>query len=144
MPPTNVHRAYRSASVTTASPAEILIRLYDRLLLDMQRAAGHIEAREYEAANRVSQNAQDIVLALHDALDVEVWPAGARLAEIYAFLRVELVTANVTKDAGQLTRCLPIVAQLRETWSEARLAASSANASPAHASGPAGSNSYRS
>lgn len=116
---TSLRQRYVADSVTTASPAALLVMLYDRLCLDVERATTALRARDRETASRCLLHAQDILNELRATLNVASWPAGRQLASLYSFLITELVRANVRQDTDRAATCLAIVCQLRDTWREA-------------------------
>jgi flagellar protein FliS len=110
---------YLGDQITTASPQRLLVMLYDRLTLDLERAHTALTAGDREAANVQLQHAQEIVLELHSSLRVEMWDGGPRLAAIYTWLHAELVKANMRGNARIVADCQRIVEPLREAWREA-------------------------
>lgn len=115
----NPRAAYMDASVATASPARLLVMLCERLVLDVTRGRNAQAAGEYGEAHRQLVHAQDIVLELRAALQVDEWPGGPALASIYDFLHSELVRANVSHDLARTEGCLRLVTDLSATWREA-------------------------
>ena len=115
--------AYLEASVATASPARLLVMLCDRLVVDLTRGLEAQRANNVETAHRELLHAQEIVLELRCSLRTENWEGGPGLASLYDFLHLELVRANVTKDAGITEGCLGLVTDLAATWREAALQA---------------------
>jgi flagellar protein FliS len=124
--PLNARAAYRDTALTTAPPGRLLTMLYDRLARDLHAAATAIADRDLLKANEVLQHAQAIVAVLHEALDVEIWPAGKGLAQIYDFLAVHLMTANLKKSVTIVNECLTLVEPLGDAWREAYAGAPSA------------------
>lgn len=117
----NPRDAYLAASVQTASPAQLLVMLYERLTLDVERAADALRNGRQADAHGPLLHAQDIVLELNASLDVKVWSGAPGLAAIYDFLHGELVRANLRKDLAITESCLKIVSELRDTWRAAAL-----------------------
>jgi flagellar protein FliS len=115
----NPRDTYLAASVSTASPAQLLVMLYDRLSLDLQRGVAALDAGDHTASHQALLHAQDIVLELRSSLQVELWSGGPGLASLYDYLLTELVNANVTKDRAMAQACLQIVDELRDVWREA-------------------------
>jgi flagellar secretion chaperone FliS len=115
--------AYLGSMTSTASPARLLVLLYDRLVLDLQRAVEHGDAGEHLEAGRQLMHAQDIVMELQSSLRVDAWDGAAQLSSIYAFLHSEMVRANVQRDPNGSRACLALVQPLAEAWREAALAA---------------------
>src|SRR5262245_8993089 len=105
----NPRAAYMGASVSTASPARLLVLLCERLVLDVTRAHNAQGAGDHAEAHRQLVHAQEIVLELRMSLDVNAWDGGPALASIYDFLHSELVRANVTKDPARTEGCLKLV-----------------------------------
>ncbi|WP_448611663.1 flagellar export chaperone FliS [Geodermatophilus sp. URMC 60] len=119
---------YMGDAVTTASPQRLLVMLYDRLALDLERAQAAFTAGDRAEANLQLQHAQDIVLELRSSLQVDAWESGPRLAALYSWLLGELVQANVKADRNRVASCLQVVEPLRDAW---RQAAASLTAAPA-------------
>ena len=110
---------YVGDSVATASPQQLLVMLYDRLALDLERASQALAAGNRHAAGEQLRHAQDIVFELRSSLKVEAWEGGPRLASLYAWLLTELTTANVKGDRNRVESCLKVVEPLRDAWRQA-------------------------
>jgi flagellar protein FliS len=110
---------YLGDSVATASPQQVLVMLYDRLALDLERAQKHAAAGQREEASEQLQHAQAIVLELLSSLRVDVWDGGPRLAALYNWLIGELVQANVKLDTNRISSCRQVVEPLRDAWRQA-------------------------
>jgi flagellar protein FliS len=110
---------YMGDTVTTASPQRLLVMLYDRLALDLERAQTALAAGERTEADEQLQHAQEIVLELLSSLNVEVWEGGPRLAALYNWLITEMITANVKGDANRVASCRQVVEPLRDAWRQA-------------------------
>jgi flagellar protein FliS len=117
---------YMGDAVTTASPQRLLVMLYDRLALDLERAQTALAAGDREEAGAQLQHAQEIVLELLASLQVDAWEGGPRLAALYNWLVTELVTANVKGDANRVSSCRQVVEPLRDAWRQAAAAFTSA------------------
>jgi flagellar secretion chaperone FliS len=110
---------YLGDAVSTASPQRILVMLYDRLALDLERAQKAVAAGDRETANEQLQHAQEIVLELLTSLQVDAWEGGPRLAALYNWLIGELVQANVKLDTNRISSCRQVVEPLRDAWRQA-------------------------
>ena len=110
---------YLSDSIATASPPQLLVMLYDRLALDLERGHAAMAAGDRETASQQLQHAQDIILELQASLKVEIWDGGPRLAALYAWLLSELIRANMKGDLRRVNDCRKIVEPLRDAWREA-------------------------
>jgi flagellar protein FliS len=114
---------YLRDSINTASPAKLLIMLYDRLILDLAKGEEALRSGERELANERITHAQEIVLELRTSLDVEAWAGAPGLASLYGWLLTELIGANIARDGDRVAACRALVEPLRDAWSEAASAA---------------------
>lgn len=118
---TDARSAYMNASVSTAGPAQLLVMLCERLVLDVQRGLDALRTGSLDDANRHLVHAQDIVVELRSTLRVDSWEGAPRLASIYDYVHLNLVKANVAKDAAIAEQTLVLVSDLCHTWREAAL-----------------------
>ncbi|GAB3216267.1 hypothetical protein GCM10027586_07720 [Kineococcus gypseus] len=113
---------YLSDSLATASPAALLVMLYDRLVLDLQRAEDAQRVGDRETAHTNLIHAQDIVRELQVGLDVTKWDGGPGLMALYTWMVQELVAANLTGDAERTAAVRVDTAEpLAEAWRQAAL-----------------------
>lgn len=110
---------YMGDTVATASPQQLLVMLYDRLALDLERSETALAAGDRDEARVQLQHAQEIVFELRSSLKVDVWEGGPRLDALYAWLIGELVQANVKGDRNRVSSCRSVVEPLRDAWRQA-------------------------
>jgi flagellar protein FliS len=120
---TRARAAYAGNSVTTASPARLLVMLLERLVLDVERAQHAQDAGDHEAAHHQLVHAQAIVQELSTSLDTDGMPAGQELMALYDYLHRRLVEANVRRDPTATEEALHLSRGLCETWTQAALLA---------------------
>lgn len=136
---------YHQDGMSVTPGPQLVVKLYERLLLDLRRAAQAITDGSIEAAHQQLVHAQDIVFELNMALDVEAWDGGPALRSIYEHLSEKLIEANVQKSETLVAECTEVVAPLVEAWQEALIITqtdrrSAATGTPAgRAAGPRGS-----
>jgi flagellar protein FliS len=119
--------AYNQDAILSASPSRLLTMLFDRLLVDLQRAEAAQVEQDWNRASPYLTHAQAIVAELAGTLDVERWDGGQNLLAIYLFSSTKLVSANVERSVERTREVIAIMEPLRQTWHEAAelLAASS-------------------
>ena len=110
---------YATDAASTASPQRLLVMLYDRLALDLERGELAIHRGDPSGAHDALVHAQDIVLELRVTLDIEIWPAGKQLAMVYDYLLELLVDAHMRKDSGPVATCRDLVAPIHDAWHQA-------------------------
>lgn len=111
---------YGTVQMTTSSPGQILVLLYDGLFRFLGEARTAITAHDRaRAGERISRSH-----AILDLLDSTLDPAHSpelcdNLHGLYLFCMSRLVTANVNQDVAPLDEVLRILGPLREAWKEA-------------------------
>ncbi|MDQ4138670.1 MAG: flagellar export chaperone FliS [Actinomycetota bacterium] len=111
--------AYNRDAVLSASPARLLTMLYDRLLLDLQRAEAAQAAQKWDVASQNLMHAQAIVGELAASLKPELWEGGDGLLALYQYVTRSLVNANVHRAAERTRECIALLEPLRAAWHEA-------------------------
>lgn len=106
-------------AVLSASPVRLLIMLYDRLVLDLDRAEQAQRAGDRAAAAEQLTHAQDIIGELMSSLDHDAWDGAAGLHALYTFALNQLIEANISGDAEPIAAARGVVQPLRDTWNEA-------------------------
>ena len=107
-------RRYAGAGAEAPSSERLVVLLYERLLKDLDDAGAALA--DGRSPHEPLTHAQEIVDALDTALDVDSWPGAANLSALYAHLLVELVAANLERDARRVAACREVVAPLAEAW----------------------------
>jgi len=118
--PSALQSRYLAEAIETATPAERLLMLFDRLEVDLARASTGFAAKDNFAINEHLVHAQEIVAALRVTLDVTAWPEGAQLAGLYNFWQSELLAANLEKAPARLSQVTEMVTQVAGAWRVAR------------------------
>jgi len=117
---------YLADSINTASPAKLLVMLYDRLVLDITQGEEAIrEGNRGVAAERL-MHAQEIISELLATLDLTAWEGAENVAALYRWMLQELVQANIKQDAGKAASTRDLASELRDAWREAAMAVGSA------------------
>ena len=70
---------YTNEAVLSATPAQLVTMLYDRLLLDLHRAEAAQTGSDWEAAREQLLHAQAIVGELSSTLRIDAWDGGEGL-----------------------------------------------------------------
>lgn len=115
----DVRTRYLADAVATAGPAKLLTMLYDRLLLDLDRAEAALRSGARAEGTQQLAHAQEIVAEFIANLNVGEWDGGDRLLSVYTYLLSELIGASMAGDADRTAACRALVAPLAEAWGEA-------------------------
>jgi flagellar protein FliS len=113
----NGHDRYLETAVETASPARLIVMLYDGAIRFINEAAYAMQQRDYETQNAKLQRAQKIFAELISSLDFD---KGGEIAEnlfrLYTYMYNQLVEANINDDAARLEHVVGLLCELREAW----------------------------
>lgn len=110
---------YNRDAVLSATPVRLLTMLYDRLLLDLNRAEAAQLAADWELASENLLHAQAIVSELTASLNVEAWDGGDGLFALYNYASNALISANTHRDLASTRETIALLEPLRQTWHEA-------------------------
>lgn len=126
--------AYREMEILSASPEQLVVILFDQLLINLRRARMAIDAGKVEMRLPPLQKSREIVSELLATLDHEKGGAiAANLSGLYAFMLGELVEQGMKPEVTRLDRVTAMVGELRDAF--ARIAAQRTGA-PAAAAQP--------
>jgi flagellar protein FliS len=118
----NANLRYLEASINSASPEELIIKVYDALLLFARQAIEVMESRpaDIQARHDLLRRAQRACALLMGSLRLDLdSEIPGNLFRIYEFWHHQLVAANMQGDAQKVREVLPLIAGMRETWVEA-------------------------
>ena len=107
---------YLRDRVMTATPAQRVVMLFDRLALDLQRAVDCED--DVEAGGHIG-HATTVVAELLGSLDLTAGGPAENLAALYTFLLKELTAARCDGERDRLVPAQAIVAGLRDSFAEA-------------------------
>ena len=114
----NPYQAYQSNAVTTASPGEVTLMLYNGCLRFMKAARTAIEKKDIEKKNENLIKAQNIISELRVTLNMEL-EVSNNLMAMYEYIMRRLIEANVKNDTAILDEAAELVTDLRDTWKQA-------------------------
>ncbi|WP_166784091.1 flagellar export chaperone FliS [Cryobacterium suzukii] len=129
---------YNRDAVLSATPVRLLTMLYDRLLLDLNRAEAAQQRQDWQMASDNLLHAQAIVSELSTSLIVEAWDGGEGLFSLYTYVSTAMVSANTSRDPARTRECIVLLEPLRQTWHEAAELLPAAPLTAAHRSGELG------
>ncbi|CAG7656157.1 flagellar export chaperone FliS [Paenibacillus allorhizosphaerae] len=118
---------YLENSVQTATPAQLLIMLYDGAIRFCKQAIAAIKQNNYEEAHINLTKTQDIISEFVITLDRNSSIAES-LLRLYEYFNFRLIEANIQKKAESAEEVLGYLIELKETWMQAVKAGQSGNA----------------
>jgi flagellar secretion chaperone FliS len=121
---------YRSAQVTTSSPAAQVVLLYEGAIRFAAQSVQRLQAKDLEGAHAASLRAQAIISALRESLDMSQGEIAIQLDAIYDFMLRRLVAANVGKQPGPVLEVIGLLRDLLESWRQVAQPAPAASTLP--------------
>ncbi len=108
---------YRRAQVDTATPAQLLVMLYDGAIRFLSIAREKMADGEIEARHSNLLKAQGIIAELLSSLDMaKGGEVATNLQRVYAYMLQQLVDANLYDKPAPIEEVLAMLRDLRESW----------------------------
>lgn len=114
----NPYQKYMQQNVTTMTPGQLVVALYDKAIVELNKAVYYIEEEpSIPKAHNSIMRVSDIVDALDSHLK-EKYEISQTLASMYQYFRETLIKANVKKDAELLKGLIPFFQEIRNAFAE--------------------------
>lgn len=113
----NPMAAYGTNRVTTATPAELTLMLYEGAIKFCNIAKMAMEKNDIEKANLNIQKARNIIVELQSTLNFD-YPVAKDFDIIYSFIFDRMTAANVSKDPADVEEVLVQLRELRDIWKQ--------------------------
>ena len=113
--PANPYQKYMEQSISTMSPVQLVVALFDKSEQELKKAIYYIENKQIENANKSLTKVQDIVATLSSSLKMK-YEISENLASIYDYLSEQLVKANIHKDIEIIKELIPFFSELKESF----------------------------
>ena len=111
---------YRKTQVLTASPAELMMLLYNGAVCFCDQARACCDAGRYEEAYRLLVKTENIVMELSAGLRRDVFPELVdNLGRLFEFVFYKLFEANVSHNAQCIDEAANVLVILRDAWAQA-------------------------
>jgi len=114
----NPYMEYQSNQVNTADQKQLVIMLYDGAVKFLNESIGFLnDYKTYDQANAKIVRVQEIISELMISLDME---KGGEIAQnlfnLYAFMKQQLLDANIKKEAAPIKQVIKMLNELSEAW----------------------------
>lgn len=109
--------AYANNKITTASPADLVLMLYEGAIKFCNIAIVAIENKEIEKAHINIVKVQRIIEEFQITLDHK-YATAKDFDEVYSYLLYRLREANMKKDKEMVEEVLGHLRTMRDTWKE--------------------------
>lgn len=113
----NAAKTYGNNKVTTASPAELTLMLYEGAVKFCNIAMVALEKNDYETTNTNIQKCRNIIVELTSTLNMK-YAVSEDFKRLYDYIFALLLQANMQKDMELLERALEELRSIRDIWKE--------------------------
>lgn len=113
----NAYAQYNNSKVLTASPAELVLMLYDGSIKFCNIAIMALENNDIQKAHTNIVKVERIIDHFRMTLDMK-YPVAEDFERIYKYLSERLVQANIKKDKEILEEVCGHLRSVRDTWKE--------------------------
>ncbi len=113
----NPYQTYRNNSVSTASPGELTLMLYNGCLKFIHIAKRAITDKNVEVKNTNIQKAQNIISELMVTLNTDL-EVSKNMLHLYDYMNRRLMDANIKNDSAILDEVEGLVTEFRDTWKQ--------------------------
>ena len=116
----NAAQTYQSNQVTTATPADLTLMLYNGALKFIKQTKLAIEEQNIVKAHEASLKVQNILYELMSTLNKE-YTISKEFSRLYEYMLQRTIEANMRKDLEVLNEVEDLFMQFRDVWKEAML-----------------------
>lgn len=122
---------YQDVKITTGSPGELLMALYDGLFRFLHAGAAALRGGNRNVANHAISRSHAIISELYASLDHRYAEELCNNLEmLYAFCLDSIVEANIKNDASKLDEVIRVLSPVREAFREAVAQVSQSGGNP--------------
>jgi len=115
------NQKYTEAAVLSASPAQLIVLLYDGAVRFMQQGAVALQHDQIAIAREKLFKAEAILNELNQTLDMDAGDGelARNLRSLYLFCKQQLMTALLEKDPTLIQPVISLMRELRGSWQQA-------------------------
>ncbi len=109
------YQQYKTQSVNSMTPGELLLLLCDELVKRGTLASISLDKEDYPTFEAAMDRCIDIVKYLDETLDRR-YPISRELSPLYEFFTYDLLQVKLRRDKAELERLRPMLAELRDAF----------------------------
>lgn len=111
--------AYKTNSIVTKTPEQIIIMLYDGAIRFLKESCEALEKNDFIEKGKKISKALDIITELNAVLDMEAGGEVAQnLRKLYIFMHQHLTMASIKKNTKAINDVIKMLEKLNSGWKE--------------------------
>lgn len=116
----NAYNVYKNNSINFASKEKLLLMLCEGAVKFAKLGRQAIIDKDIKKSNDNIIRTEDIINELMSTLDVSKGGEWApQLMQVYDFINRRLIQANIKKDVKIMDEIIPLIENIKETWTQA-------------------------
>lgn len=104
--------AFSDGDLQTASPAQVIVKCFDRLDADLDRALVAMEAKDHDTTNTQLGHAQELLGEMAMMIDPEVWAHADALLSVYDYVLRLLAAGNIRKRPSMIVEARHLLGEI--------------------------------
>lgn len=112
----NTYGRYKQVQIGTASRGKLILMLYQGAIQALKKSVDLLEKKDYMGKGECIIKAQDIIMELNLALDMNAGEISGSLRSLYLYLYRRLIDANMRKDPAPIQEAIRILSNLYGAW----------------------------
>ena len=113
----NAYDQYKQQSILTMTAGEMVVKLYDAIIMQGNKAIIAIEKKDFQTANQALIRIQDIYSYLLTTLNTD-YEIGKDLESLYNFFYQQTIEANMNKNIEPIKKMVDMITGLRDAYAE--------------------------
>lgn len=109
---------YKEQSISTMTPNELLLLLYDELVKDLKRCELALDQKQYDLLEASADKSAEIIRYLDDTLD-DRYPISQNLHKLYDYFGYQLARVKIGRNRKVLDEVQGMVGELRDSFRQA-------------------------
>ena len=109
------YQQYKQQSVSSMTPGELLLLLYDELVKRATMASIALDKADYPTFEAAVERCSDIVNYLDETLDRQ-YPISHDLSRLYEYFTYQLGRIKIGRNKTELEKLRPMLAELRDAF----------------------------
>ncbi len=114
----NPYKKYKEVQVTSASPKDLIILLYEHAIKSAKKAKLSIKEGNIQQTHNSLVKSQDIIYELMGSLNPDAGDVSKNLYSLYEFVNYTLGQANMKKDLSLIDQAIELLSELKESWEQ--------------------------
>lgn len=109
---------YKEQSISTMTPNELLLLLYDELVKDLKRCELALDQKQYDLLEASADKSTEIIRYLDDTLD-DRCPISQNLHKLYDYFGYQLARVKIGRNKKVLDEVQGMIGELRDSFRQA-------------------------